>query len=168
VLQHGVAAIGRNNAEADVRNIAHMIFVRARHRARMESSDLVVVQIRRDEALRCELFFEHANAIHANAALLQMLAVRREILPHRRHRQRIATEQLQVVRDVARATAEFAAHRRHQEGDIQDVHLVRNDVVLELILEHHDGVVSERSADDGRHVVESPGMGHRSVAYDPR
>src|SRR5690606_41534992 len=40
---------------------------------------------------------------------------------------------------------------RDQEGDVQDVHLVRQDVVLELVREHHDGVVGEGTTDQGGH-----------------
>ncbi len=81
----------------------------------------------------------------------EVLAVRREILADGRHRQRIGAEQLEVVGDVAGAAAELAAHARHQERHVQDVHLVGQDVVLELVLEHHDGVVGQRSADECRH-----------------
>ncbi len=87
------------------------------------------------------------------AEVLQALRVGREVVAHRRHDQRMAAQQLQVVGDVARAAAVFAAHLRHQEGDVEDVDLFGQDVVLELVLEHHDGVVGHRTADQCLHVV---------------
>ena len=57
--------------------------------------------------------------------LVELLAVRPEILADGRHRQRIGAEQLEVVGDVAGAAAELAAHARHQERHVQDVDLVR-------------------------------------------
>ena len=54
------------------------------------------------------------------------------------------------------AAAEFAAQVRHQERDVQDVQLVRQDVVLEAVAEHHDGVVGDGAADQRAHRV-SPG-----------
>ena len=65
--------------------------------------------------------------------------------------QRLAAQQLQVVGDVAGAAAEFAAHVRHQEGHVQDVDLFRQDVVLEVVVEHHDGVVGHGAADQSVH-----------------
>ena len=53
-----------------------------------------------------------------------------------------------AVGDVARAAAELAAHRRHEEADVQHVDLVRQDVVAEAALEGHDVVVGERAADE--------------------
>ena len=95
--------------------------------------------------------------------LREILAVRTEILADGRHRDRIAAEQLEVVGDVARAAAELAAHARHQERHVEDVHLVRQDVVLELVLEHHDGVVGERTADQRRHRAVVFAMGNRQA-----
>ena len=57
-------------------------------------------------------------------------------------------QQLQVVGDVARAAAELAPHLRHQEGDVQHVQLVGQDVRAETVREHHDGVVRDRSTDE--------------------
>ena len=61
--------------------------------------------------------------------------VRAEIAADGGHRNGIAAEQLEVVGNVAGAAAELATHARHQEGHVQDVHLVRQDVVLELVRE---------------------------------
>ena len=45
----------------------------------------------------------------------------------------------------------------HQEGDVQDVDLVGKDVLLELVREHHDGVVGHRTADEDRHAAKYSG-----------
>jgi hypothetical protein len=47
------------------------------------------------------------------------------IIAHRRHDQRLAAKQFQVVRDIAGAAAELAPQVRHQERHIQDVQLIR-------------------------------------------
>ncbi len=117
----------------------------------MECGDLVVVEVGRDERLRGIEIGQLLDAIKANLVAREVLAVRREVLADGRHRQRIGAEQLEVVGDVAGAAAELAAHARHQERHVQHVHLVGQDVVLELVLEHHDGVVGQRAADQCRH-----------------
>ena len=68
-------------------------------------------------------------------------AVVAEITADSRHDARLATEQAEVVGDVARAPAELATQFRNQEGNIQDVNLVGKDMLLEATLEHHDVVV---------------------------
>ena len=65
--------------------------------------------------------------------LVQAVGIRLIVVAHGRHDQRIAAEHLQRVGDVAGASAEFAAHVGHQEGDVEDVDLVGKDVVLEVI-----------------------------------
>ena len=67
----------------------------------MEGGDLVVVQIGGDEALRGELFLEDAHVVEADAAVFQVRAVRAKVLPHCRHRNWIAAEQLQVIGNIA-------------------------------------------------------------------
>ena len=62
-----------------------------------------------------------------------------------------AAQHLQGVGDVARAAAELAPQVGHQEGDVQDVDLVGQDVVLEAVVEHHDGVVGDGTADERVH-----------------
>jgi hypothetical protein len=117
----------------------------------MEGGDLVVVVVGGDEGLRGEQLFDHLHVRQVDAQGLEMLAVRAEVLAHRAHRQGPAAQQVQVVGDVAGAAAELAAHPRDQERHIQDVHLVGQDVVLELVREHHDGVVGEGTTDQCGH-----------------
>mgnify|MGYP007022272328 CR=1 FL=1 len=88
----------------------------------------------------------------ADAVLVHPFGVRAEVLAHRAHGQRRAAEKLQAVGDVTSTAAELAAHGRHLKRDVQDVHLVGQDVVLEPVLKDHDGVVGEGTANQGRHV----------------
>ena len=73
--------------------------------------------------------------------------------------ERLLAQELQPVGDVARAAAVLAPQVRHQERDVQDVDLVGEDVVLELVAEHHDGVVRDGAADEDRHAVRRPSGG---------
>jgi len=132
----------------------------------VEGGDLVVVVVGGDERLRGEQLVDHLDAVEADALLAEPFAVRAEVRAHRGHRDGVAAEQLEVVGDVAGAATELAAHPRHQEGHVEDVHLVRQDVVLELVGEHHDGVVSQGTTDQGSH-RESRERG-RKAAHDTR
>ena len=72
---------------------------------------------------------------------LQPIIVRREVIANSRHDAGITTQHLQRVGNVAGATAELTPHVGDQKGDVEDVQLVRKDVVFEAVVEHHDGVV---------------------------
>ena len=128
-----------------------MVLVGTHHRARVEGGDLVVVVVGGDERLRGEQLIDHAHARQVDAQAFEILAVRAEVRTHGAHRDRLAAQQVQVVGDVAGAAAELAAHARHQEGHVQDVHLVRQDVILELVRKHHDGVEGKRTTDQSGH-----------------
>ena len=88
----------------------------------------------------------------ASSQLVHAPQIGSGVVAHRRHDERIAAEQLQVVGDIAGAAAEFAPQLRYEEGHVQDVDLVRQDVVLEMAMEDHDVVVGDRAADQGAHV----------------
>ena len=113
----------------------------------MEGGDLVVVQIRGDESLRGIGVFNLPDVRAGQSQRIQSAEVGRCILTNRGHDQRIVAKELEVVGDVAGAAAELAAHFRHQEGDVEDVDLFRQDVILEPVMEYHDVVVGNRSAD---------------------
>lgn len=159
VLQHALAPVRADDAEGDARHVLHVVLVAAHHRAGVEGGDLVVVVVGGDERLRSEQLVDHLHLVQADALLDEMLAVGAEVLPHRGHRHRVAAQQLEVVGDVVGAAAELAAHPRDQERHVQDVHLVRQDVVLELVREHHDGVVGEGTTNQCGHRRGSGGKG---------
>ena len=98
---------------------------------------------------------DHAQMGAVDPAGVHPFGVGREVDPDGAHRQRRAAQQLQVVGDVARAAAELPPHLRHEERDVQDMDLVRQDVVLEAVLEDHDVVVGERATDQRRHGMPS-------------
>ena len=149
VLDHPVPAIGRDDAQSHVCGVAHFVAMGEAHRARMERVDLVVVQVRHDEGLSGERAIHRRHVAAVDAALVHPRGVRAEVLADRTHRQRISAEQLQAIGDVAGAAAKLPTHRRHHEGHVEHVDLVREDVVLEAILEDHDAVVGERAAYEG-------------------
>ncbi len=67
------------------------------------------------------------------------------------HRMAVAFQQAEVVRDIAGAAAEVPSQRRHDEGHVQQVDLVRQYVIAEAAGIHHHRVVGERAADQCRH-----------------
>jgi hypothetical protein len=153
VLHHAFAAVRRNDAELCRLGMFHLVQMRKAHCARMESRDLVVVEIGGDESLRRKSARHMAHVRTRQAELVKTIEVRGRIVAHRRHDQRFTAEQHQVVGDIAGATAVFAAHFRDQKGDVQDVNLLGQDMVLEAVREDHDVVESQRAADKCRHVM---------------
>jgi hypothetical protein len=113
----------------------------------MEGRELVRVEVGRDVGLGGVLVVEHLDMAQRHPVALHPFTVRPEVVPDGAHRVRIAVEQPQVVGDVARAAAEVAAQSRHDEGDVQKVDLVRQDVVPETAGVDHHRVVGERAAD---------------------
>jgi hypothetical protein len=150
VLDHALAAVRGDDAEADARHVLHVVLVAAHHRARVEGGDLVVVVVGGDEA--CGV---NSSSITSTCDRSMPSASKwARYGPKSWPTVAIgigAAQQLEVVGDVAGAAAELAAHARHQERHVQDVHLVRQDVVLELVREHHDGVEGKGTADQGGH-----------------
>src|SRR5690606_269048 len=104
---------------------------------------------------RGENAVEHHDVILTDPVVVEPRAIRIEVLADRRHRQRILAEELQVVRDIRRAASELPPEPRHEKGHVQDMDLVREDVILERILEDHDVVVGYGAADQCRHVPSS-------------
>lgn len=151
VLEHGVAAVRRDDAETDVARVGDAIAVGLQHGARMEGGDLVVVEIGGNEGLGGEGAGQCAHVAALEAERLQTLHVGAAVVADGGHDHRLATEQLEVVGDIAGAAAEFAAHLGHVEADVEDVQLIRQQVVLEAVLEDHDVVVGDGSADQAFH-----------------
>ncbi len=151
VLHHSIAAVRRDDTDRHGAGVLHAIQVRAAHRPGMKRPDLVVVEVGRHETLRGVLAVDHLDVIGGNARLAHPLGIRRKIPSDRSHRIARVAQQPQVVGDVAGAPAEFPPQLRHQERDVQHVDLVGQDVLLEASLEHHDGVVGDRAADQGFH-----------------
>lgn len=151
VLQHALPAIRGDDAYADALGHGHRVLVGMRHGPQLESGDLVVVQVRGDEALGGEHPVYDLDVARVYAALLQPGPVGREVRPHRPHGQAIRAQELHVVGDVARTAAELALHLRHHETHIQEVDFFRQDVVPEGIQKRHDMVIGEGAADKRSH-----------------
>ena len=127
VLEHRVAAVGRDDRRADVGARRHRRLVRPLHRAGMERGDLVVVAVGDDDGLRrvgCRRPRGRARCVDAPASAAAP-GSRRRRLPTAATTHRLAAERGEVVGDVAGAAAELAPQRRHQERHVQDVQLVR-------------------------------------------
>ena len=147
VRAHPVATVRGDDAKRDAFDVADAVLVREVHRARVERSDLVVVEVRDDVGLRRVAAGHGAHAVGGDAEPGEAVAVRTVVVAGRRHDDRRAAQRLQVVGDVAGAAAPLAAHRPDLERHRQHVDLVREDVPPETVGEHHDGVDGEGTAD---------------------
>src|SRR5699024_4962854 len=76
---------------------------------------------------------------------LEPLRVGTKVLAGGADRERLVTQQLQRVGDVAGAAAEFAPQLGHHEGDGERVDLLGQYVIAELAGKTHDDVIGERS-----------------------
>ena len=148
VLQHAFTAVRSDNTNRYTVIRRHLDAVRMIHGARMERGDLVGIEVRGDESLRAMLVRDRDQVLLGHALLLHPLASTAEIQTDAAHRITDVAEQLQVVRDVARAAAELPAHLGHQKRHVEHVQLVGKDVRFETVREHHDGVVGDRSTDE--------------------
>lgn len=77
-----------------------------------------------------------------------MRTISRAILTDGRHDEWIATEQLQVIRDIASASAKLAAHFRYKKAHIDFMQLVRQQGFGKTALERHDRIEGEGTADE--------------------
>ena len=114
----------------------------------MKSGYLVIVLIGGDKCLGGigigDLLYVRAR----NTVLVHPVGIGLEILANRSHWQGITAQQFQVVGNVGGTAAELPAQLGHVESNIQDMHLVGQDVIFEFVLEHHDGVIGEGSTDE--------------------
>ena len=153
MLDHAITAVRRHNRQLHLSGIRDLVLMRAAHCTRVKCSDLVVVCIGSDKGLRRVSIADGSNAAPADAQCIKTLHVRRAIHADSRHDQRVAIEQLQVVRDITRAAAKFTAYARHQKCDIDLVQLVGQQCLGEATVERHDGIEGHGAADQGSHVV---------------
>ncbi|KAG1224106.1 hypothetical protein G6F68_020186 [Rhizopus microsporus] len=89
--------------------VAQVVFRGERHGARVESGDLVVVQVGRDEALRREGVGDDLDPAGVDAQARQAFHVFTGVFAHRRHRHGFAAQQVHGVGDVAGAAAQECA-----------------------------------------------------------
>jgi hypothetical protein len=151
VLEHRVAAVGRDDRDADVVARGHLRQLGRLHRAGVERSDLVVVGIGDDDRLRRVGVRHSQHVLRARPPGLQALRILLAVAADGRHHERLAAEPLQGIGDVARAPAELAPERRHEKRHVQDVDLLGQDLLREAAGKNGDGVKREGSADQCRH-----------------
>ena len=77
----------------------------------------------------------------------QALEVVMAIAPDGGQHQGISAQFSEAVGDVGCAAAKLAFEPRREKRHIEHVNLIGKDVVLEMPVEHHDGVVGHRTAD---------------------
>src|SRR5713226_8896403 len=117
----------------------------------MEGCNLVVVQVGGDERLGGKRIGHLSHAILLNAEPLEPLEIQQRVVADGGHHQWIGAEELQIVGDIAGATAELSPQLGNEERHVQDVDLFGQDVLAETAAEYHDVVVRDRAADQGAH-----------------
>jgi hypothetical protein len=113
----------------------------------MERGDLIVVLVGGYEGLGSKRIRHDADMGLRQMELVESVAIRLKILTDRRHNRRVTAQHIQGISDIASAAAKFASHIRYQERDVKNMNLIRQDVILEAIAEHHDGIVGKGTAD---------------------
>ncbi len=121
------------------------------HGARVEGGDLVVLQVGVDEARRGEVAVDDLDAVGVDPLAFEPGAILGEVLADGADDLGLLAEQGEVVGDVGRRAASEPLHRVDQERHAQDVHLLGEDVVLEMAGEDHDVIVGDRPGDDDAH-----------------
>ena len=101
------------------------------------------------EGLARVLVVDAAQVVTRHALLVHPVGIGAEVVADRGHDIARVAQQLEVEGDVAGTAAELASHLHREKGHIQHVHLVGQDVVLEVVVEHHDGVKGHGTADQG-------------------
>src|SRR5437879_13501168 len=82
---------------------------------------------------------------------MEAIEIRLDILADRGHYQWAFAEQTQVVAYVSRSAAVLPPHLWREEAHVEDVKLVRQQVIPEAVRKYHDGVVGERARDQDLH-----------------
>ena len=149
VVQHGLAAVRRNQTQLRFGFRRQPLAVGLVHGAGVEGGDLVIVQIGNDVGLRGELIGQFADQRRVQSQLLDAAAVASEIAACGGQHQGPFAQQRQVVGDIAGAAAEFPPQLGNVEGYIEDMYLVREYALAEAAAKQHDAVVGERTAYDG-------------------
>ena len=121
------------------------------HGTGVEGRDLVVVAVGHDHGLGGVGVVQLTHIARLDAQSAHAAQVAGAILAHGGHGQGLAAKQLQAVGDVAGTATEIAAQRRHQERHVQDVQLLRQDLIGKLALKTHDGVKGEGTANQCSH-----------------
>ena len=131
--------------------LEHVVSARIAHGRRVESRNLVVRLVRGDVGAGREVVLHDADAVHGQTVLFEPGPVIVEILAHAGEDQRLLPQQGEVVGDVARSAAETLLQTVHKEADVQDVDLVRQNVVLKPSRKSHDAVYGQGAGNINLH-----------------
>ena len=154
MLPHGIAAIGRDDADADAFAFfarIDLVVVRIGHGTGMKTGDLVVGFVRHDGAQCGVAAVVHIDQTGVDAHFLKTIQIVPRIWAHSRHGQGIAAQKLEAIGGIARAAAVFFAHARHVKRHIELVNLIGQDLLGKVAAKTQDGVDGHRAANDGRH-----------------
>src|ERR1700736_5576738 len=121
------------------------------HRAAVVAGDLVVVQVGGREAGGRDLIVEQAQAAAVDPELLEPGAIFDRVRSGGREHGAGIAEQREVVCIVARHATTALLQVVDQEAQVEDVGLVRKDVVFESPLEAEDVVERDRTGADHAH-----------------
>lgn len=121
MLDHGVAPVGRDDADDCTFAAVDDVDMCFRHGTGVEGRDLVVVLVGHDHGLRGVAVVQLLHKARINVQRLQACQIGCAVLAHGRHGQRLAAQQLEAVGDIASTTTKIAAQRRHKKGHIQNV-----------------------------------------------
>ena len=94
MLQHSISAIRRNDPQADVGCIGHLVLVGLAHGAGMKGCDLVVVLVGGDRTLGGIQRRNLNDVLVRDAVLLQAPAVVLEVFADRGHWNRLTAEKV--------------------------------------------------------------------------
>ena len=158
VVDHGLLAVRGDDGQ--VGRLVQVIdpgLVGSGHGALVEGPYLIVVQVGRHEALGGADVVEHPDPTAIDPVSIEPGGVRSEVVAHRREDQRVLAQLAQVIRDVSGHPAEVRVETLDVEGDVQDVKLVRQDVILEPVWKNHDVIQGERARDEDRHAYPPEG-----------
>ena len=151
MLLHGLLAIRRNDGHRGARVERHGVEVGLGHGARVKGRELVLAPVRHDHALCGVAVRQHGNMVCGDAELAQPFEVVAAILADRGHRNRLSAELLDGIGHVGSTSPEVAAHARRQEGDIELVDLIGEDMVGKVAVEFHEHVEGHGAGNQNRH-----------------
>src|SRR5205807_283760 len=146
VRRHRVGRVGGDHHRVDVGiEPAQVDRPRTPHRTGKEGGDLVVVEVGGDEAGGGGDVVAAERRGGVDPAALELGAVAGEVVADRGAEQRALAEQSQGVGDVRGGPAAAPLEAVDEEGDVEDVGLVGEDVLSEAPWEDHDGVEGDRA-----------------------
>ena len=87
--------------------------------------------------------------------MLQALHVQGAVMADGGHDKRVSAEQSEIVGDIPGASSKLAPHVGNEKGNIENVNLLGQNVVLETIMKNHDRVIGDGAANQCFHGEEA-------------